>query len=207
MATHLLTASFGDEASNAQISRLARTPDTMVIAVALDIGGGPSLSAISASGLAAGAARCHALDVRDDFVRAVLLPSAKCADVERDAIYDTLAAAFVANIVHTVAALEQGMAVDLERGGGWRRAVRRATTAGTATLALKIAGGEPVALNDIPMTLSELVESVETIAGLPAINVLSVAYTQLGDKGDGVILLIVDADGACTIAREPAVHA
>jgi argininosuccinate synthase len=207
MATHLLTASFGDEASNTQISRLARTPDTTVIAVALDIGGGPSLSAISASALAAGAARCHALDVRDDFVRAVLLPSARCTDVERGAIYVTLAAAFVANIVRTVADLEQGMAVDLERGGGWRRSVRRATTAGTVTLALKISGGEPVALNDIPMTLSQLVESVETIAGLSAGDILNVAYSELGGNGNGVIVLHVDGEGACTVAREAAVQA
>ena len=80
--------------------------------------------------------------------------------------------------MHTVADLEQGMAVDLERGGGWRRAVRRATTAGTATLALKIAGGEPVALNDIPMTLSELVESVETIAGLSCASMSSAWPTR-----------------------------
>jgi hypothetical protein len=57
------------------------------------------------------------------------------------------------------------------------------------------------------MTLSELVESVETIAGRPAVDVLSVAFTQLGERGDGMILLMVDGDGACTVAREAAVHA
>lgn len=207
MATHLLTASFGDEASNQQISRLAGTPDTTLIAVAIDIGGGPSLSEIRASALAAGAARCHALDVRDDFVRAVVLPSAKSGDVvSRNASYDTRAAAFVANIVRTVADLEQGIAVDLERGSAWRRTVRPAETNGTATLALTIAGGEPVALNDIPMMLSELIESIETIAGLPAADILEAVYNALRGASDGVIVLHVDGR-ACTVASEAAVQA
>ena len=207
MATHLLTASFGDEGSNAQISRLASTPATTVIAVALDVGGGPSLTEIKARALAAGAARCHALDVRDDFVRAVVLPASQIGDAtERDSTFDVLAAAFVANIVRTVADLEQGMAVDLERPGGWRRAVRPAATSGTATIALKIAGGEPVALNGIPMTLSELVESVETIAGLPAVDILGVTYKKLAGNSDGDIVLSAE-NRVCTVASETAVQA
>jgi hypothetical protein len=47
------------------------------------------------------------------------------------------------------------------------------------------------------MTPSELVESLETICGVPAVEVLRVVFSELGGARDGLVALHAE-DGACT---------
>ena len=70
MSTPLVVAFLGDRDSSALLSRLVQSSAATVVAVALDLGDGQTLAELKATALAAGAARCHALDVRDEFVRA-----------------------------------------------------------------------------------------------------------------------------------------
>jgi argininosuccinate synthase len=192
-----VVAYFGDRDSPSQLADLAASHDAPVIAVVLDLGGGPTLAELRASAMAAGALRCHAIDVRDDFVDAVIVPAAKQASVGDDrATLDALARDFVSRHVHQVAEIEHGRPAAIDRSAGWSRAVT-VRSIEPVNVSVKIGGGEPIAVNDVPMTPSELVESLETICGLPAVEVLRVVFSELGGASDGLILLHVE-HGACT---------
>src|SRR5262245_3360731 len=80
MPTTFVVAYFGDAVSNEAIAHLSAHADVSVVAVVFDFGQRASLSALRASALAAGAVRCHALDVRDAYARDVVFRAAR--DVE-----------------------------------------------------------------------------------------------------------------------------
>jgi argininosuccinate synthase len=65
--TKVVMACFGDQESRAAIGQWARHAD--VIAVAFDFGGAVTLNDMRDLAIMAGAARCHALDVREEFAR------------------------------------------------------------------------------------------------------------------------------------------
>jgi argininosuccinate synthase len=65
----------GDVASSAAIPWLTERHGVDVVTVTLDIGQGRDLAELRSRALACGAVRAHAIDARDDFARAVLLPS------------------------------------------------------------------------------------------------------------------------------------
>ena len=198
MSTPLVVAFLGDRDSSAQLSQLVQSSPATVVAVALDLGDGQSLAELKAAALAAGAARCHALDVRDAFVRAAMLPaSRKRTAGERSEAFAGLSAAFVAHTVRGIAEIENGRYEAAERVGGRTRIVRPPLT-GPVTMALTVEGGEPVALNHIAMTPSELVDSLETIAGMPAIDVLHQVFRELDGADAGQVVLRAH-DGACTV--------
>jgi argininosuccinate synthase len=196
MSTPVVVAVLGD--SSARLSQLVQSSRAAVVAVALDLGEGPSLAELKAAALAAGAVRCHALDVRDEFVRAVLFPAAQRRTVaeRRDAL-ESLGAAFVAQTVHDIAAIEKGRVESMPTSIAGTRVAKPALP-GPATLALTVEGGEPVALNDITMTPRELVDSLETIAGTPAIEIVHQVLRELDGAEAGHVILKVHA-GVCTI--------
>lgn len=92
-----------------------------------------------------------------------------------------------------------------------------------SSLAVTFAGGRPSALNGVPMSLVDLMTSLETIAGAhgigrldfpavpgvrprileeaPAAVVLNRAYEALADAKDGTIHLVC-ATGSCTVTRK-----
>ena len=198
MSTPLVVAFLGDLDSSAQLARLVQSSPASVVAVALDLGDGQALAGMKAAALAAGAVRCHALDVRDEFVRAAVLPASRRHTTgERSEAFAGLRVAFVAHVVQGIAGIEKGRYEATERTAGWTRVVRPAL-AGPATMVLTVEGGEPVALNDIAMTLSELVDCLETIAGMPAIEVLHPVFQELDGALDGQVILRAH-DGVCTV--------
>jgi hypothetical protein len=87
------------------------------------------------------------------------------------------------------------------------RATPPARAAGPADLEIEFADGTPVAINRVPMTLTELMESVETISGIRAIDVLTLGYRELGDASDGRIALQVKPAWRDEWTLEPAVVA
>jgi argininosuccinate synthase len=158
--------------SSAEVIReLAVTAD--VVAVALDFGGAVSLNEMRDLALAAGAVRCHALDVREEFAREAVLPalqSGACADPT--AAVGELAAVFAARKLAEIARLEDAAVI---APGTIAVAARALPAAVAAPLRLRIdfADDVPVSVNGVEMTLAELMESIETITGEPALHVLN----------------------------------
>jgi argininosuccinate synthase len=194
MTNRVVLAFFGDSESTAAIARLAAQGDVAVVAVALELGRGPALAGLKDAALAAGATRCHAFDLREQFARDVLIRALRDG-ARADLAMRTMALAemFVARKLREVADIEQGEVV--------HTAIPPALVAGSpvrtlsaerASLELRFDNGEPVALNDVPMSLSELTECLETISGLAAADVLCVAYSALGSSGTDEVMLVAE---------------
>jgi argininosuccinate synthase len=196
MTNRVVLAYFGDVQSSQAIAHVAGSGGEAV-AVVLDLGGPAPLKSLRESALAAGALRCHALDVRDEFIRDVLLPSLDKSGGDPVGTIGTAARAFVAQKVEEIADVEQAQP---EGGPGpvlpWMSPPMRFMPVGAASLAIRFAAGLPVALNEVPMSLSELLESVETITGVAAFEVLQIAVTGLDGSREGVVALRVQ-DGRC----------
>jgi hypothetical protein len=144
--------------------------------------------------------------VREEFAREVIIPSARDAGpagVGQNATFATLAAAFVDRRLQSIASLEEGRAIRPTSIPFHRDVDARPLALGPALLRIRFEKGIPVAINGIRMTLTELFESVETISGRSALEILSLAYRELaGIEGDEVTF---DVKGACgTIATAAA---
>jgi argininosuccinate synthase len=170
----VVLAFFGDPESRAAVQRWSASAE--VIAVALDLGGAVPLTELRDGAIAAGAVRCHALDVREEFVREALLPVVRSGNATDPAeVFGTVAVDFVARKLRDVAALENAAVV---RATGVAAMPKTIAPAPVPPTRLQIAfdAGVPVAVNGIPMTLIELMESVETITGESALTVLQREY-------------------------------
>jgi argininosuccinate synthase len=208
LSTRLVVACFGDSGSLTAIATARQRVGTEVIAVAFDLGAGDSLGGMKEAALAAGATRCHALDVREEFAREVIILSARdagAAGVDQNATLATLAAAFVDRTLQSVASLEGGRAIRPTSIPLHRAVDARPLALGPALLGIRFEKGIPVAINGIRMTLTELFESVETISGRSALEILSLAYREMATiEGDEVTF---DVKGACcTIATAASVR-
>jgi argininosuccinate synthase len=167
--TKVVMACFGDQESRAAIAQWAPRAD--VIAVAFDFGGAVSLNDIRDLAIAAGAVRCHALDVREEFAREILVPASRSGlFTDPAAAIPGLAAPFVAGKLQEIALTEQAMCVLPEHVHVARRPVRPALD--PIHLDIRFEDGVPVSINGVDMTLTELLESLETITGEPALVVL-----------------------------------
>lgn len=195
MADRIVVGYFGDRGTLAQTVRASAARGMDVVAVVFDLGGKTPLTALRDDALTVGAVRCHALDVRDDFARDAMVPAlaADAADVR--AIAAGRAARFVSRSLASIASLEA--AAFLEPGPidlPWRTRLDRRGAIGPATIALRFAQDVPIELNGITMAPAEILESLETIAGQPALDVLHTAYQDLPGSPDGIVELAV-ADG------------
>jgi argininosuccinate synthase len=158
--------------------------------------------------VAAGAIRCHALDLREEFARECIVPVLRAGVfADADAAIAALAHDFVARKLADIAEIEQAMVVPLDLDFEARRVRRPGAAAGPADLEIQFAGGTPVAINRVPMTLTELMESVETISGTCAIDILARGYQELGEASDGRIALRVNPESQHACALEPMVVA
>jgi argininosuccinate synthase len=176
----VVVACFGDQASRAAIEQWAQRAE--VIAVAFDFGGTISLAAMRDLAVAAGAARCHALDVREEFAREVLLPASRSTLFDDPAgALARLAAPFVAGRLQEIAAAEQGSCVLPDHVPVSRRPVTRPPVA-PLHVNIRFENGLPVSVNGVDMALTELLESVETITGEPAIAVLQRVSASEADR-------------------------
>ena len=205
MTIRIVVAYFGDEQSAASIAAFGTAPGSEVIAVAMDLGDGIPLNELRDGALAAGAMRCHALDVREEFVRDVILPALRARTVGAASVMGMLAASFLTEKLREIAEIEQAAMIapehsDIPMGAP----VARRTAGEPARLDIRFADGVPVAVNDIPMSLTELMECIGTIAGAPAVDVLRLAYQQLDGSDEGQVLLRID-NGHCTVQSETAV--
>jgi argininosuccinate synthase len=166
----VVMACFGDQKSTAAIEQWAMSAD--VVAVAFDLGGAVSLNDMRDLALAAGAVRCHALDVREEFAREVLVPACRAGLVtDPEATMRGLAAPFVAGKLQEIALTEKAVCVLPEHVHVVPRPVSRPAI-DPLYVNIRFEAGVPVAINGVDMTLTELLESLETITGEPALAVL-----------------------------------
>lgn len=173
---NVLIACFGDDQSTARIQQLAAS--SHVIAVAMDFGGAMALGAMRDLALAAGARRCHALDVREEFTRDVLLPALREGRFADPAhAFEQLAPAFATRKLHAVAELEQAPMRAPERVVVLPRPLPQ-VVASAWQLDIAFEDGIPVAINGIRMALTELMDSIETITGERALYVLQREMTR-----------------------------
>lgn len=160
---------------------VARGGETITLTLDLGQGGVDGLQAVRAQALALGAARAHVVDVREAFARTCVLPAlAAGAPADWAAALATLGRPLVAARLRDVAAIEEAAIegdaslhdVDtsllgrLVTDGRYRLTADPAQAPGTAAdIALEFVDGVPLALNGIAMPLSELFDSLTTIAG------------------------------------------
>lgn len=180
MTSKVVVACFGDQESTAAIAQWAERAE--VIAVAFDFGGAIALGDMRDLALAAGAARCHALDVREEFAREVLIPASRSGLFDDPAgALARLAAPFVAGKLQEIAGAEHGSCVLPNHVHVPRRSVTRPPFA-PLHVNIRFEDGVPVAINGVDMTLTELLESVETITGEPALAVLRRVSASEADR-------------------------
>jgi argininosuccinate synthase len=184
---------FGDRASLQALVDRSAAHGGEVVAVAFDLGGTTPLSGLRDEALAAGAIRCHALDVREDFAREVVMPALRAnAAVDPRTSIACLADGFVDRSLQTIARLEAAPVHETSVTAlPWLTRPRRRPAVEPATASLQFARGVPVELNAVPMTLTEILESVETITGHAAADALHLAYRELEPLSEGVVQLTV----------------
>jgi argininosuccinate synthase len=117
MTKRIVLGYSGAHGTSAAIPSLKERYDAEIIAVTLDLGQGRELEEIRDRALAAGAARAHVLDGREEFARDFIVPS-----LQADALYedryplvDALARPIVARKLVEIADIEQATA--LAHGG------------------------------------------------------------------------------------------
>jgi argininosuccinate synthase len=193
LADRIVVGYFGDRTSLAEAVRAAAVRGMDVVAVAFDLGGHTGLGALRDDALTLGAIRCHALDLREEFARDVMVPAlrAHLADPHRSVSF--LAEAFVVRTLESIARLESATVAE-PRGieVPWTAQPPGRSAEGVANISLRFAEGAPVELNEIPMMLTEILESLETITGRPAADVLQAAYRELESSPDGMVELRAD---------------
>ncbi len=192
MTARFVIAYFADRESDATLAALRAAGAGEVIAVALDLGAGVPLAVQRDAALAAGALRCHAFDAREAFYRQVVLPALGARGGDGRAETRARATAFVIDRLREVAAIEHAEViapelVDVTLAAAARREGSRAE--GLARLDIRFADRVPIAVNDVPMTVTEVMDCLETIARAPAVDVLQLAYETLDGASDGEVAL------------------
>jgi argininosuccinate synthase len=160
-----------------------------VVTVTLDIGQSRDVDEVRQQALAAGALRAHVFDVREEFARDCLLPILRSRDL--DALDGSvLARPLVERKLAEVAAIEQAAAVlgadafdrveEPDRAGRRSRSLLERPVADPASapdagahVDLHVDNGIPVAINGVPLTVAELLESLALIAGRHGIGRLA----------------------------------
>lgn len=198
----IVVAFLGDDHTIQTLQRLAAQPGVDVVAVAFDLSGHRSLTSLHDAALAHGARRCHAFDVREAFAVDVILPVLRAMAPNVTEAIEAQAGRFIAARLAEVATLERAIVYRSDHVGWVPRAVR-AVPAGAAVITLQFADGVPVALNGVPLSPVELMESIETITGMAAIDVLALAYA---DRSEGASAVLLRAENrVCTVVDQAVV--
>jgi argininosuccinate synthase len=185
----------------------------VVVTVTVDVGQAADVEHVRDQALALGAARAHVFDLREEFARDVVIPAVRSTGL--DIIAGRVdAAPFVQRKLAEVALIEHSARVEgadafdapleFARGHyGSRTLVERPVTAPAdapdtpAHVDLQMQAGLPVAINGVPLTVAELLESVALIAGrhgvgrlpqidAPGVAIVHAAYRAL-DGRDGLV--------------------
>jgi argininosuccinate synthase len=177
----IVLAYSGSPASTAAIRTLARQHGAEVVTLTVDVGQG-ELQEVRDRALAAGAARAHVIDAREEFVRGYALPALRAGVPEGGwrQLVRSSGVPLVEAKLRDIAAIEQAaIATDVpphELDASLLGRIvtddrHRLTTpaAGApdapAVVEITFAGGVPVAINDVALGLTELIESLSLIAG------------------------------------------
>ena len=222
--SRFVVAYAGGAAATAALRAFAASPDTEVVTLTLDLGQGDT-GVIREAALAAGAARAHVLDTRDEFARAHLLPAlqAGVAPGGWRAIVRSLGGALAAARLRDIAAIEQAAVSDalshdvdenlagrVVTDGNYRLTIEASRTPDApAHVALGFERGVPVTINDVSLPLTELLESLAIIAGRHGVGRIEeveapaavVLHTALRSRRDGVVHLTL-FKGTCEEAPE-----
>jgi len=178
MSKRIVLAYSGDLETAVAIPALAHRHDAEIVTLTLDLGAGRDLEEIRDRALAAGAARAHVIDARDEFVRDFVLPSLQAGALhdERDPMAAALARPLVARKLAEIAAIEQACdVIDRSRTDEnlWGRQgdgcvlTKSSEHAPDTPVYVEIVfeRGVPAAVNGVPMGMTELIESLSIIAG------------------------------------------
>ena len=205
MTDRLVFAYSGASEAWAAIAQAASVHAADIVTLTLDLGQGAGLEDIRDRALAAGAVRAHVLDAREEFARDYVLPALQTNALQDDPMGLALAAQLVSRKLEEIAAIEKGTPVTdsvvvhdtlLGRRGAAYTLTKAPSGAPKTPAHVEIAfeRGVPVAVNGVPMALTELIESLSIIAGhhgvgriaingtcaeAPAAVVLVAAYTAL----------------------------
>lgn len=185
MNKRLVVGCFGDAASIDLIARHAATAE--VIAVVIDLSGALTPGDARDAALAAGAARCHVLDVREAFLRDVIIPALPDADpADVTSLFLELAPGYVTSRLRDIAGLENAdwapVSLDAIRA---MTAAQPRTVVAPSHLDITVHEGVPTAVNGVELSLAELVDSLEVITGQPALPLLAArlrAHAILSDQ-------------------------
>jgi len=169
----IVLAYSGSPRSTAELSSLIAQGHE-VVTVTVDVGQSEPLDGIRARALGAGALRAHVIDGREAFVRTCVFPAMQASPAPDLA---TLARPLIVKTVAEVAGIEgpdaaprvpapSGAADPRERHLLIRPSLNPSKAPdGEARLDISLEHGVPVAVNDVPMTPVELIESLSLIAG------------------------------------------
>jgi argininosuccinate synthase len=242
MKERIVLAYSGSPATSAAVRWLMQEHAADIVTLTLDFGAGGELQEIHERALAVGAARAHAIDVREEFANDYVLPALQAGALHgRGETLDGLARPLIAKKLVEIARIERAVAVahgatpasgidtlihaldpDVRvidagsTGPGLRdgdgapeaaapREARKsvpATPDNGADVEITFERDVPVAINGVPMSLTELIESLTIIAtqhgitgvgafsGAPAITVLQAAFNaRLRDEATCVVRL------------------
>ena len=182
MKQRIVLAYSGSAESTSAIRALAEQHRAEVVTLTVDVGQGGELQQVRDRALAAGAVRAHVIDAREEFARAYALPAlhAGVADGGWRELIGSLSLPLVDAKLRDIAAIEKAtIATDapphiVEASvlgrvvtGEKFRLTKPAAQAPDAAAFVDIAftDGVPVAINDVPMRLTELIEILALIAG------------------------------------------
>ncbi len=109
----IVLAYSGDVESSVAIPWLLRNHRVEIVTVTLDLGQGRELEELRGRALAAGAARAHVLDLRDEFARDFMLPTLKAGTLCRDGrpMAAALARPLIAKTLCEIARIENARSV------------------------------------------------------------------------------------------------
>ena len=173
----------------ASIAAAAAVRGAEIVTLTLDLGQGADLEEVRDAALAAGAVRAHVLDVREEFAREYVLPALQAGALRHDPMAFGLAARLVSSKLEEVAAIEGATSAGsvpshdnlLGRQGAAYTLTKAPADAPPSPAHVEIGfdGGVPLAINGVPMALTELIESLSIIAGHHGVGRLE----RVGDPG------------------------
>jgi len=191
----VVVAYSGTPAATAALRSLVGRGGADVVALTLDLGTGDDLQEVHERAIAAGAARAHVLDVREEFLRDYVLPALQDGRADgEDPMPASLAAPLIAKKLDDIARIERASAVvqgppsDVHVNAA---AASGADASSEADVEIAFHDGVPTTISGVPMPLAELFESLAIIAAqhgirppsrfqdAPAAVVLAAAYAAL----------------------------
>jgi argininosuccinate synthase len=215
MNQRVVLAYSGSAADSAAIRRLIDDHHLEVVTLTLDLGARGDLQEIQERGMALGAVRGHVIDVRETFADTYLLPAFQAGALDgRAETLAALARPLIARTLVEIAAIERvamvahGAAADsgldtLIRASGPslqilgmhaastpappnQPSARPAAVDNGADVEITFDRDVPVAINGVPMSLTELIDSLAVIAAQHGVG-------AAGDFAGGPALVVLQA--------------